>query len=908
VTRTRLVVGALVALHLVVAFAGYVAPYDPTSQDRSSPYAPPTAPHVMDERGEIHAPFVYAQVPDPNDPAAYIDDTSRRFEVHLFANNHLLSVEAPARLSLLGTDGLGRDVFSRLLHGGRVSIAAGLLATLCALLIGMTSGTLAGFFGGLIDRIVMRAADVFMALPWIYLLFAVRAALPLHIDTRATFLMLVTVLGVVGWARPARMIRGVVLSARERTYVRAAEGFGASSGYLLWRHILPHTYSLVLTQASVLIPQYLLAEVALSFLGLGVGEPTASWGGMLGTLQQYHVLASYWWMLAPAVALGTIALAYHALTALVQERAKAIAASVLLLLTLGTHSAAAAPAPAPRTADEEVLALGDAGHYGGRLVVALRAEPRTLNPIAAVDAPSKEVIGRMSGDLIHINRLTQNIESALAKSWKRSADGLTYTLSLRRGLRFSDGHPFDADDVVFTFTVLMDPAVGAPHRDLLVVAGKPITVSKVDAFTVRLTVAEPYAAAERLFDSIAILPRHLLETAYVQGTLADAWTTKTTAAAIAGLGPYRLKHYVAGQELVLERNPYYWKVDSSKRRLPYLDEIVFVFAGNEDAQVIRFQSGASDLLGRTTADNFALLSRDQAAKGYQLKDLGPALEYNFLVFNQNDLSGRSLPQVAAKQRWFSDLNFRRAVSLAIDRQGITRLVFKGRAVPLWGNVSPGNRHWVNTSIPRPARSVARARERLKASGFSWRPDGSLVDKQGQRVEFTIVTSATSAQRTAMATLIQADLEELGMDVRVVPLEFRALVERVVETFDYEASVQGLGGGDADPNAEMSIWLSSGANHLWRLGQKTPATPWEAEIDRLMRQQLSTLDAGRRKAMYDRVQAIVAEQLPFIFLAAPHILVAARGDLANFQPAVLDHYTLWNADRLYFAPQLASRRR
>jgi peptide/nickel transport system substrate-binding protein len=531
-----------------------------------------------------------------------------------------------------------------------------------------------------------------------------------------------------------------------------------------------------------------------------------------------------------------------------------------------------------------------------------------LNPLAAVDAPSKDVIGRMTGNLIQINRLTQGTEGTLAKSWKRSADGLTYTLTLRRGLRFSDGHPFDADDVVFTFKVLLDPAVAAPHRDLLVVGGKPIAVTKVDAYTVRLTLAEPYAAAERLFDGIAILPRHLLESAYAQGTLNDAWTMKTAPASIAGLGPYRLKQYVAGQEVVLERNPYYWKVDSSKRRLPYLDEIVFVFAGNEDAQVIRFQGGDNDLLGRTTADNFALLSRDQAAKRYQLKDLGPALEYNFLVFNQNDVRGRNLPQVAAKQRWFSDVNFRRAVSLAVDRQGIARLVFKGRAVPLWGNVSPGNRLWINTDVPRPARSVAKARELLKASGFSWRPDGSLVDKQGQRIEFTIVTSATSSQRTAMATLIQADLKDLGMDVRVVPLEFRALVDRLWETFDYEASVQGFGGGDADPNAEMSIWLSRGSNHIWRLGQKTPSTSWEAEIDRLMQQQLTELDVNKRKAMYDRVQTIVAEQLPFIFLAAPHILVAARGDLANFQPAVLDHYTLWNADRLYLVPPAVGRHR
>ena len=902
-TRTAtLVVGALVALHLVVALAGFVAPYDPTSQDRSSPYAPPTAVHVIDANGNLQSPFVYAQVPDPSDPAKYIDDTSSRYPIRVLANGHLFSVEAPARLSLLGTDGFGRDVFSRVLHGGRVSVAAGLLATFCALLAGLTLGTLAGFFGGLFDRVVMRAADVFMALPWIYLLFAVRAALPLHIDTRATFLMLVAVLGVVGWARPARMIRGVVLSARERIYVRVAEGFGASPPYLLWRHILPHTYGLVLTQASVLVPQYLLAEVALSFLGLGIGEPSASWGGMLGTLQQYHVLTSYWWMLAPAAALVTVALGYHALTAIVQERTRAIAASIVILIALGASGAGAA------TPTEDVLVVSDKGHHGGRLVVALRSEPRTLNPIAAVDAPSRDVIGRMSGDLIHINRLTQATESALAKSWKRSADGLTYTLSLRRGLRFSDGYPFDADDVVFTFKVLLDPAVGAPHRDLLVVGGTPISVTKVDTYTVSLTLAEPYAAAERLFDSIAILPRHLLERAYAQGTFADAWTMKTAPASIAGLGPYRLKQYVAGQEIVLERNPYYWKVNAANRRLPYIDEIVFVFAGNEDAQVIRFQSGESDLLGRTTADNFTLLSRYQAAKRYQLKDLGPSLEYNFLLFNQNDLTGKNLPHVAAKQRWFGDVNFRHSVSMAIDRQGITRLVFKGRAIPLWGNVSPGNRLWVNTAIPRPARSVAKARDLLKASGFSWRPDGSLVDRQGQRVEFTIVTSASSPQRTAMATLIQADLKELGMDVRVVPLEFRALVDRVVETFDYDATVQGLGGGDADPNAEMSIWLSRGTNHLWRLGQQTPATPWEAEIDRLMQQQLSTLDAGKRKALYDRVQTIVADQLPFIFLAAPHILVAARGDLANFQPAVLDHYTLWNADQLYFTPQLTSQRR
>jgi peptide/nickel transport system substrate-binding protein len=584
-----------------------------------------------------------------------------------------------------------------------------------------------------------------------------------------------------------------------------------------------------------------------------------------------------------------------------------IGSALALALLSGLSVSAAVPTAV--TAGEEVLVeRATTGTHGGRLVVALRAEPRTLNPATAADAPSREVVGRMAGDLIHIDRASHATEAALATEWKRSADGREYTLKLRKGIRFSDGRPFDADDVVFTFQVLLDERTASPHRDLLIVGGRPIRVAKVDEYTVRVTMSQPYAAAERLFDSIAILPRHLLAEAYTKGAIGSMWSITSPASAVAGLGPYRLKEYVAGQRLVLERNPYYWKTDSANRRLPYLDELVFLFTGNEDAQVIRFQSGDSDVLNRASADNFAVLARDQASKRYQLKDLGPSLEYNFLFFNQNDLSGKNLPQVAAKQQWFGDLGFRRAVSRAIDREGIARLVYRGRGVPLWGNVSPGNRLWMNTSLPRQPRSVSEARAILQASGFSWRPDGTLIDRQGRPVAFTIVTSSTSAQRTEMATLIQADLKELGIDVQVVPLEFRALVDRVFQTFDYDASILGFGGGDADPNGEMNVWSSSGSNHLWRLGQKVPATLWEAEIDRLMQKQLITLEYRERKRLYDRVQAIVAEQLPLIFLAAPHILVGARADVGNFQPSVLDHHTLWNVERMFLRPELRSDRR
>jgi peptide/nickel transport system permease protein len=225
-------------------------------------------------------------------------------------NLHLFGVSAPARLFLMGTDAYGRDVFSRFLFGGEVTLFAGLLATALTLILGAILGILSGYYGGWVDAVVMRGAELFLALPWLYLLFALRAFLPLSLNAVQAFLLLIAVIGIVGWARPARMIRGVVLSSRERHYLLAARLFGGSDGYLMRRHILPDTYSIVMTQAALLIPQYVLAEVVLSFLGLGVGEPTPSWGNMLSTLQQYSVLASYWWMVIPGLALVPVFLGY----------------------------------------------------------------------------------------------------------------------------------------------------------------------------------------------------------------------------------------------------------------------------------------------------------------------------------------------------------------------------------------------------------------------------------------------------------------------------------------------------------------------------------------------------------------------------------------------------------------------
>jgi peptide/nickel transport system substrate-binding protein len=566
-----------------------------------------------------------------------------------------------------------------------------------------------------------------------------------------------------------------------------------------------------------------------------------------------------------------------------------------LFLLFGVLSPAAAPPQEGSRRSDFLVSRAEPGRFGGQLVIPLRAEPRTLNPVIASDISSRDVVRHTIGDLVHINRSTQRPEPALAKSWTISPDGRRYTLALREGVRFSDGHAFDADDVLFSFQVYLDPKVASTNRDFLIVDGEPIAVRKLSRYTVELTLAKPYATAERIFDSIAMLPQHLLEKPYAEGRFTEMWGLTAPAAGMAGLGPFVFKEYVPGQRIVLERNAHYWKVDAAGKRLPYLDRLMFLFVPNEDSQAVRFQSGEADVVTRLNAANYDVLARART-RDYELFDIGASLEYTFVFFNLNDVEASGLTAIARKQTWFRRVPFRHAVSLAIDRDAIARLVYRGRATPLWGHVPPGNK-WVDTSIPRPPRSLERARALLRDAGFSWSKEGALVDEKGQPVEFTVVTNTGNAQRGQIATILQDDLKQLGIRVSVVTLEMRALLDRLLTTADYEACVLGLGGGDADPNSELNVWLSNGTMHLWNLRQRQLATPWEAEIDSLMRRQLTVLDAGERKRLYDRVQQLVAEHLPIIPLVSPNVLVGARKGLGNFRPTVLDPHALWNVEEL-----------
>ena len=318
-SKLRCLLAAVIALNAAILLAGFIAPYDPTEQNRMLAYAPPTRVHVSDSAG-LHWPFVYAQKANFD---GYHEDVTQRYSVRFFAKGssykllgfipstrHLFGVASPAQIFPFGTDSYGRDEFSRLLYGGQISLAAGLLATFITLFAATVVGTVSGYFGKWVDESLMGSAELFLSLPWFYFLVGVRAFLPLHLSPTAAFVLIICVIGLIGWARPARLVRGVVLSARNRNYVLAARGFGGSDYYLLWRHVVPEAFGVLLTQAALLVPQYIAAEAVLSFFGLGISEPVPSWGNMLSALQQYNVLVSYYWLIAPALALTVTSVIY----------------------------------------------------------------------------------------------------------------------------------------------------------------------------------------------------------------------------------------------------------------------------------------------------------------------------------------------------------------------------------------------------------------------------------------------------------------------------------------------------------------------------------------------------------------------------------------------------------------------
>jgi peptide/nickel transport system substrate-binding protein len=522
---------------------------------------------------------------------------------------------------------------------------------------------------------------------------------------------------------------------------------------------------------------------------------------------------------------------------------------------------------------------GAVAQSGGQLRFVLRSEPKTLNPLLAEDDASESIRYMTGGVLIRMNRLTQEPEAELASSWKITSGGRAISFALRKGLQFSDGTPFTADDVAFTMKQLMDPALHSPTGDMFRSSDGQLQVSVESPTRITIRFPAPIAGLVKSFDQVAIM------------------SARSPQKELAVLGPFYLAENKPGSYLVLKRNPYYWKHDAQGRQLPYMDSVRLDIVQNQDVEVLRLLRGEIDFINALSPEYFDKIAAENPAL---VHDAGPSLDSEFMWFNQ--VTSAPIPDY--KKAWFQSTNFRRAISEAINRQDMARIAFKNHAQPAVGPVSPANKFWFNAQLKPHPFDRNSALKRLRDDGFALQ-NGVLRDRDGHAVEFAVVTNANNKYRERMATLIQQDLSEIGIRLNLVTLDFPSLIDRM-NNFNYEACLLGFVNDDLDPNSEMNVWLSSSENHQWNPKQKTPATPWEAQIDKLMRAQASTLDDRKRKTYYDKVQQIVWEQEPFIYLVNHDALSAISPALQNVHPTILRPQVYWNIDELSLSQQVARK--
>ena len=518
-----------------------------------------------------------------------------------------------------------------------------------------------------------------------------------------------------------------------------------------------------------------------------------------------------------------------------------------------------------------LLPVGSWAQGGGQLRFCLRAEPKTFDPLKVEDDASVSIRYLTGGVLVRLNRQTQVLEPELAQSWKVSKDGRQISFKLRAGISFSDGTPFSAEDVAYTVRQLMDPALHSPTGDAFRSAPGNVETKIISPNQISVTFPAPVAGLDRLFDQVAILSAH------------------SAKKEMAVLGPFVVADYKPGTNVLLKRNPNYWETDTQGRKLPYLDSISLDIQPNRDVEMLRFKRGEVDLINSLDSEYFDKLA---VTSPQLVHDAGASLDSEQMWFNE--VAKAPLPTY--KKNWFRSAAFRRAISQAINRDDLSRVVFRGHAQPAVGPFSSANKFWFNSKLKPAVYSPEASLKALQAESFRLE-NGALKDRGGNDVVFSIITNSGNKYRERMAVLIQEDLQKIGIHVNVVTLDFPSLIERMTQTFDYEAILLGLTNVGLDPNEEMNVWLSSSENHQWNPQQKTPETAWEAEIDRLMRAQASGVDAKKRKESFDRVQEIVVEQAPFIFLVNRNALSAVSNPVQGASPVILHPQTFWNAERM-----------
>jgi peptide/nickel transport system substrate-binding protein len=534
---------------------------------------------------------------------------------------------------------------------------------------------------------------------------------------------------------------------------------------------------------------------------------------------------------------------------------------------------------------------------GGRLVATLRTEPQSFNRYVSAN-PAEELFSRLTqATLVRLNRVTGELEPRLAREWASSPDGLTWTLKLRDGLRFSDGEPLTSADVLFTFRVLYDSRVKSPVASSVLVSDRPLTVRAPDARTVEVVFPSAYGPGLALLDSVPILPEHKLKAALDAGTFNKAWSVTTSPSELVGLGPFALREFAPGQRLLFTRNSHFWRTDDEGRPLPYLDEIEVQIVPDQNAESLRLESGAADVVtDQVRPEDLTALQGLQAKGVVTLNEAGVAINPEMLWLNLNPASA-----LAKTRPWSQRTELRLALSYAVDRRRIVDTVYLGAAEPIFGPITPGYGEWFSPDAPKTEYDPTRAKSLLASIGLVDRNnDGKLDDERGQTATFAILTQKGHSIREKTCAIIQEQLQAIGLAVDVVALERTAFINELGRG-TYEAVYFSIVFDSFDPGAHLDVWMSRGAFHIWHPEQAKPATDWESQIDALMLKQSTTLDRAERRRLFEEVQRVLAANMPVIAFAAPKVVVATSARVGGAMPSVLAPTILWNAEMLWLVP-------
>lgn len=546
----------------------------------------------------------------------------------------------------------------------------------------------------------------------------------------------------------------------------------------------------------------------------------------------------------------------------------------------------------------------------------LLSDPKTFN--FALNEEFPNVFLFTAEGLTTINAITRKIEPALAESWQFSEDNKRVTFTLRDNLKWSDGHPLTAEDVVFTYKdIVFNPDIPTSWQDTLKI-GKSRTfpeVRQIDKRSIEFIFPEPFAPF--LFsttgspDGVGILPKHVLEkTTKTKDTngntlFLSTWGTGTNPKDIIVNGPYLIDTYIPSQRVIFKRNPYYWRQDTQGNRLPYVERVVWEIIESTDTGVLQFRSGGLDTL-TVSPENFSLLKNEEKRGDFTIHNGGPTFSKTFISFNLNTgkrQNGQPLVN-PIKSRWFNNVAFRRAVAHAIDRETMLNNVFRGLGELHNSPLDIQSPYYLS---PQKGLKVYEynqelAKKLLLDAGFKYDAKNQLVDDNGLRVRFTLNTNVENKTRVTMAAQIKGDLARIGIQVDANPISFNTLVDKLNNGLDWECYLLGFT-GSLEPNDGANKWIPDGNSHSFNqnpqrgqsqlIGRKV--NDWEEEIGRLYIEAAQELDDNKRKQIYGKTQQITQEYLPEIYLVTPLSLVAIRNRIQNVKFSALGAQgaTLWN---------------